>query len=303
MRKLLIILTSIALLLGCNKPKEAPPEPSDGIYAITEIGIANHWCMSMLNKELWDFELFGDTIKFGGFAYGASTTENKKLIVYTGQSLKHTDLSKGRLIKEVSVNKVIFGLESSGNDDFIYAMTGSNYNNSYFSKINIETGEITTLSNIQIESELSRCPSTLITDNASYFVYGRDNSRKIYCFSTVNGTLKNEIPISGTFPLHRIDGLEYNEQDGLIYYMENREDGRWRLMTLNPDNSQINLFLDNIDLLYNINTILLDNKNQKYFIQNHSTLENIVITIIDLSTKQIETHINSNRVIELNQIR
>jgi len=303
MRKLLIILTSIALLLGCNKPKEAPPEPSEGIYAITEIGISNHWCMSMLSKEHWDFELFGDTIKFGGFAYGASTTKNKKLIVYTGQSLKHTDLAKGRLIKEVSVNKVIFGLESSGNDDFIYAMTGSNYNNSYFSKINIETGEITTLSNVQIESELSRCPSTLITDNASYFVYGRDNSRKIYCFSTVDGTLKNEIPISGTFPLHRIEGLKYNDKDGLIYYLENKEDGDWMLMTLNPENSQIKLFLDDFDLLYNLSAITLDFENQQYLIQNHSTMEDIVITIIDLSTKQIETHINSKRVIELNQVK
>jgi len=302
MKNLIVVLISILLLIGCEKTQDNLQEPSGGMYAITEIGIANHWQISKLSEKNWNFQLFGDTIEFGGFAYGASTTINNRLIVYTGQSVKHTDLDKGELIKEVLVGKVMFGLESPGNGDFIYSMAGSSFNNSYFSRVNVETGEIITLSDIRIESVLSKSPSTLIVNNSSYYIYGKNDGRKIYCFNTNNGTLKNEIPISGSFPLHMIDGLVYNEHDGLIYYLENKEDGMWKLMTLTPENSQLELFLDDIDLHYNINAMLLDDKNQNYLIQNHSSSEDIILTIINLKTKQIDTYQNSYRVIELNKI-
>ena len=51
--------------------------------------------------------------------------------------------------------------------------------------------------------------------------------------------------------------------DGLIYYLEIKEDGEWQLMTLNPENSQISLFVNHIELDPYVNTMLLDEKNQK----------------------------------------
>lgn len=302
MKRLTLILISIVFLISCEKDQDSSPETNGGIYAITGIGVANKWRICKLNEVNWDFELIGDTIKLGGFAYGASTKVYNRLIVYTGQSLKHTDLNEGKLMKEVLVGKFMYGLESPGNNNFIYSMTGSSFNNSYFSIVNIENGEITTLSDFRVESVLSKSPSTLIVSSSSYYIYGKNNSRQIFCFDTNNGNLKNEIPISGSFPLHRIDGLEYNKQNGLIYYIENKEDGKWKLMTLNSENNQLDLFLDDIDLLYNINSMVLDSKNQKYLIQNHSSSADTVLTIIDLKTKQINTHPNSSIVIEMNEI-
>lgn len=306
MKHAVLSLMIVFLFTGCDKKEDKPPDHDSvtGTFAITEIGLAGHWRISKLNESNWDFELFGDTIKFGGFAYGASTTINGNLIAYAGWSLKQVDLEKGILINDVPVEAVMFGLESPDRGGFVFAMTGETFSNCKFSEINIETGEIKKLSQIQINSTLSACPSAYLeTENSSaYFIYGKTDSHKIFCFDATTGTLLNAIPVPGEFPLHRIDGLEYDKNMGLIYYIENKEDGKWKLMTLNPVSYQKELFIDDIELFYNINAIVLDEVNQYYFIQNHSSNIDTVLTVIDLNTKQINIHSNSKRIIELNQL-